>query len=196
MNDSYINAPATKLLATNCACCGRPLVDAISVSVGLGPECRKDFNAGITPEVQAEANKIIHAAAISAGSYRISEVLMAADKIEALGLSTLANKMRRRFQNVERKVDVTITEENGYLRVETPYRRGDSKAFIKAWQNVPGRRWVNGANLIPIQSKKVLWGLLKRFFAGKYAKGPKGFFKIPEEGPVPVQQDLKLDGVE
>lgn len=38
---SYENAPATILLATHCACCGRPLVDAASVETGIGPDCRK-----------------------------------------------------------------------------------------------------------------------------------------------------------
>jgi hypothetical protein len=38
---SYENAPATKLLATHCACCARPLVDALSVELGIGPDCRK-----------------------------------------------------------------------------------------------------------------------------------------------------------
>lgn len=38
---SYENAPATKMLATHCACCARPLVDAESVELGIGPDCRK-----------------------------------------------------------------------------------------------------------------------------------------------------------
>jgi hypothetical protein len=38
---SYENAPATQMLATFCACCARPLLDAVSVETGVGPECRK-----------------------------------------------------------------------------------------------------------------------------------------------------------
>jgi hypothetical protein len=38
---SYENAPATKMLAVYCACCSRPLVDAVSVETGIGPDCRK-----------------------------------------------------------------------------------------------------------------------------------------------------------
>lgn len=37
----YENAPATKLLATHCCMCSRPLVDAESVEAGIGPDCRK-----------------------------------------------------------------------------------------------------------------------------------------------------------
>jgi hypothetical protein len=38
---SYESAPATKMLATQCACCGRALVDAASIEAGMGPTCRK-----------------------------------------------------------------------------------------------------------------------------------------------------------
>ena len=38
---SYINAAATQFLSSNCACCGKALVDADSVQAGVGPECRK-----------------------------------------------------------------------------------------------------------------------------------------------------------
>jgi hypothetical protein len=48
---SYENAPATKLLATHCACCARPLVDAVSVEAGVGPDCRKSHGYN---EAQAE----------------------------------------------------------------------------------------------------------------------------------------------
>lgn len=40
---SYENAPQTKLLATDCAVCSRPLCDAKSVELGIGPECRKKY---------------------------------------------------------------------------------------------------------------------------------------------------------
>ena len=43
---SYENAPATKMLATNCCCCGRPLVDSMSVELGIGPECRGGATGG------------------------------------------------------------------------------------------------------------------------------------------------------
>lgn len=38
---SYEDAPATKLIAVNCACCARPLLDAISVENGMGAVCRR-----------------------------------------------------------------------------------------------------------------------------------------------------------
>lgn len=43
---SYENAPATRMLATHCASCGRPLVDSVSVNTGMGPDCRKRHGYG------------------------------------------------------------------------------------------------------------------------------------------------------
>ena len=193
MNKTYENAPATKMLATNCVVCGRALVDAISVEMGIGPECRKEYDGGITDDVRAEANKIVHDAALAAGIGRIEEVLKAADKVEALGLKVLADKMRRRFKNAERLAEIEIEMlPTGVYRVITPYRRKDSNAFLAAWRAVPGRRWNNGANEVPVTSKDALWAVLKQFFGGRYAKGPKGVFKIPEAAPAPVQGNLQL----
>lgn len=36
----YADSPACKLVATHCACCGKPLLDAVSVEYGIGPDCR------------------------------------------------------------------------------------------------------------------------------------------------------------
>jgi gamma-glutamylaminecyclotransferase len=44
--NGYENAPATRLLATSCACCGRALLDAISVEAGIGPDCREKYGYG------------------------------------------------------------------------------------------------------------------------------------------------------
>lgn len=38
--NNYVNAVATRFVSTNCACCGKPLVDADSVQAGVGPDCR------------------------------------------------------------------------------------------------------------------------------------------------------------
>lgn len=43
---SYEQAPATAFVATACACCGRALLDAISVEAGIGPDCRAKYGYG------------------------------------------------------------------------------------------------------------------------------------------------------
>jgi hypothetical protein len=189
---SYENATATKLLATHCVCCGRPLVDAISVQLGIGPECRGHNDAGIEPDVQKIANEHVFHAAIACQNGQIARVLEFAGLIRQLGLDNLADKVARRFKNAEKKVDITITVEGELYRVDTPFRRGDKEAFIAAWRKIPGRRWLNGANYVPLAQKAALIDLLKEFFAGKFATGPKGVFRIASPDPKPEQGVLKL----
>jgi hypothetical protein len=183
---SYTSAPATILLATNCCVCGRPLVDSISVSLGIGPECRSGFDGGISPEVQEKANKLTFQAAIAAQEGKVYEVKSIATQIEWLGLTELAQKVANRFVNAERLAKIDITSMGGdYYKVTTPFRRGDKDAFIQAWRAIPGRRYSNGANMIPVSQKRALWELLKQFFPGQYVKGPSGVFRLPkaEEKP-------------
>ena len=51
---------------------------------------------------------------------------------------------------------------------------------------------MNGANVVPVSSKKILWEVLTEFFGGHYAKGPKGVFRIPELETQPIQDQLGL----
>ena len=63
---NYENAPATRLLATHCACCARPLVDAKSVETGMCPVCRKKhgFNIDCSESIRLQANKIVYQIAL------------------------------------------------------------------------------------------------------------------------------------
>ena len=177
---SYTNAPACQMLATHCCACGRPLIDAISVSMGIGPECRGGNNGGISIEQQDAANKITYLAAIAAQEGKVEEVRQHANSLRELGLPVLAEKVAERFVNAERNAKIKITEHQGMLKVVTPFRRGDKQAFIEAWRAIPGRRYSNGANLIPLNGKQALWELLQRFFPNQFAVGPKGVFRIPK----------------
>ena len=58
---SYVNAPATKMLATHCCVCHRPLLDAKSVELGIGPDClkRHGFNIDVPEVDRVEANFIV-----------------------------------------------------------------------------------------------------------------------------------------
>jgi hypothetical protein len=49
MSDAYLNAPATRFVATHCCCCGKALVDALSVERAIGPECFKRHGADVEP---------------------------------------------------------------------------------------------------------------------------------------------------
>jgi hypothetical protein len=186
MND-YTNAPACRLLATHCVACGRALVDAVSVELGIGPECRAGFRADLTPEAQKVANGLVHEAAIAAQQGKVEIVMALADRIEReCMMGELAGKIRERFVNAvakaERNADITIKIAGAVYQVVTPYRRGEAEEFKHAWRTIPGRRW-NGAarcNEIPLSQKPALWSLLKEFFPGKYGKGPQGVFRVPK----------------
>lgn len=176
---SYTESIQCRLLASQCCCCGRPLVDAISVQLGIGPECRGGFDGGIRPEIQDECNRLTYLAAIAAQEGKIEEVREIADLIQAMGLPTLAEKIARRFVNAERNVKITIEVRDGdMLAVKTPFRRGKKAEFIEAWRRIPGRRYSAGVNLVPVTQREALWTLLREFFPGDFARGPKGIFRI------------------
>ena len=56
---SYENAPATQMIASHCCVCNRPLVDSVSVELGIGPDCRKKH--GYNVEATEENRKYLKA---------------------------------------------------------------------------------------------------------------------------------------
>lgn len=96
--NTYENAPATKLLATNCACCGRALVDAVSVETGIGPECRKNFSVDVVVDEAArnEANVLVHA--VAKKGVKKAECRAICAKLDALGFVVLAARIMKRFR--------------------------------------------------------------------------------------------------
>ncbi len=95
---TYESAPATLLLATACACCGRALVDAVSVETGIGPECRKKFSVDVVTDEAAriEANKLVHAVARKGVSKSTCRSICA--QLDALGFTVLAARILKRFR--------------------------------------------------------------------------------------------------
>ncbi len=64
---NYTAAPACTMLATNCCVCNRPLLDAVSVQMGIGPECRKKYmgkGQGASEAARTEANQIVYQLAL------------------------------------------------------------------------------------------------------------------------------------
>src|SRR5687767_11998091 len=93
---TYENAPATRLLATRCACCHRALVDAESVERGVGPDCAKRYGYGLA---QGPADLTLAAADLAAGGWsneRITALLatperdMANALVHAVATATLS----------------------------------------------------------------------------------------------------------
>lgn len=73
----YEDAPSTKMLATNCAFCGKELRDAPSIERGYGPICANKYGMphGMDPNDRAEANKLIHEAAVYTGQEKATKVI-------------------------------------------------------------------------------------------------------------------------
>ena len=111
---SYLSNPNTQRLATRCCLCGRSLVDAKSVEIGIGPICRAKhlYNDEVTEEQRTTVNKLIHKAGVlcenrteakrsgksAAEMLAIgSAILDISDQIEAVGLAGVARKVRSRF---------------------------------------------------------------------------------------------------
>jgi hypothetical protein len=186
----YENAPATRMLATHCAVCGRPLVDAVSVDVGIGPDCRRKygFDQPVDEAARAEANKLVYQVALAnsgldgqvrrdAAGFAVAE---AAQKIRALGFEKLAARI------LERACPVRVEVVGGRLVVHSPY----SEVWQEAVRRVPGRHWHGKdcscswggsdkkVNLFPLTSKRELFAALCRAYLGVVAYGPKGVFVI------------------
>jgi len=194
---AYQDAPATRMLATNCVCCGRPLVDACSVELGIGPNCRHGiFPEGVDDGDRVTANACVYRAALAAQNGKAEEVLECAKEIRGLGFEELAAKVERRFKEgvaqATCKPDISIEARGDELLVKTPYRRGDAEAFVSAWRAIPGRRYDRATrrNRIHRSQRRRLWTLLRRFFPGKWGKGPKGVFRIPA---LPVEEDPQME---
>ena len=153
---SYVNAPATKMLATHCACCGRPLVDADSVDLGIGPDCRSRYmkpepgtddtavafavlaaaglpqsimeSVAAAPTAREQANVIVHFVAVNRDDDDL--VLSCATALRSLGYATLADKV------ADGRTSIRIEVKADEILVYTPR----SPAFLDALRGVPRRR--------------------------------------------------------
>lgn len=182
----YENAPATALVATDCACCGRPLVDAVSVETGIGPVCRakhgySDAQApadwarartaigelaallGDCSDAHRAANMIVHRIACEQGSPAVPSMIAA---VYSLGFQTLALRIAG---NLTAAIRVT-RDSSGLLAVKAPF----SEAFNANVRRCRGQRWDGARKVrtVPASERTALWGALKASFpAGTIVAG-------------------------
>lgn len=187
---SYENAPATKMLATCCVACGRPLVDSVSVEVGMGPDCRarhglEDDGTGD----RDEANRIVHQLALWRGSHELAptaeDVVRHLKRLEELGFKRLADVLTQRL------VTLKILGPSSPLTfvVRTPAK----STFIVAVKRLGGR-WEPHDKGWRVSSarKNELWAVLKEEFPGEVGTSPRGLFATPEVKRA-VQTSLGLE---
>lgn len=166
---SYETAPATALVATHCCACGRPLVDAKSVEMGIGPVCRKKygFEMPVAEETRKAANALVYQ--IAAAPQGI-ECLKKIAEIRTLGFEVLADKLESRVARVR----VAVVE--GRVRLVTPY----DADFVMEIKSIKGRKWHKQEKVwsFPLSARAELWSALRLHFSGELGVGPKGPFAI------------------
>lgn len=125
----YENAPATKLLATHCAVCARPLLDAKSVELGIGPDCRRKYgyDLAVSEEARKEANGLVY---LIAAKQSGMETVQAIARLGELGFTKLADRILTRMDAIR------IVRVGSKVRVFTPYRAAASAG----WHRIPGCR--------------------------------------------------------
>ena len=165
MND-YTNAPSTKMLATHCAVCNRALRDAVSVDLGIGPDCRKKYgyDVQVSEESRTEANTLIHTIACDRKS---ASVAVSIARIRDLGFAQLATTLETRIASV-----IISKEADGSYTMTTPY----NESFVGAFRKVQGRRWDGQLKVtrFPEASKQEAWGVIKAHFQGHFLAHPRG----------------------
>ncbi len=189
---SYTEAIQTYLLATHCCACNRPLCDAVSVEMGMGPICRKAYMVSeLAFEDEAaheEANRIVYeiSLAVSGSHGRQDELVHVASGVVAVQLGRLRElgymKLAAKLEDLW--VPLKITAVDDRLELASPY----DEAFVVALRRVPGRRWDSQkqVNTFPASARRQLWMVLCKFFAGCAGVGPRGGFVVPADGLPPA----------
>lgn len=155
----YTDAPAARLLATHCALCGRPLLDAASVECGMGPTCRERVLRDAPAEGRVEVNALV---ARIASDVEAADVPALVARVSALGYVALAARLTARLSEGR---TVTVRAEGDTLAVEAPY----SDAFNAALrEHAPSRRWDREARAwrVPASARRGLWLALLVAFPG------------------------------
>lgn len=177
---TYENAPATKLVATHCAMCSRPLVDADSLEKGIGPVCAKRTDYG-HPTNEPDTVRAVTALAGTGVTVDLADAhkacnqlvyLIAADPknanvpalcaaIEALGYVKVARVIAKRLAPAY----VTVKTEGTSFVVKLTVAFGSPvfDSVVTAFRKVPGGAYnkANKSNSFPLTSKGDLWTALK-----------------------------------
>jgi hypothetical protein len=160
----YEDAAATKIMATHCCACGKPLVDAKSVETGMGPVCRKKYgyDMDVPEKVRALANKLVYRLACDVSQDTVTmESMDVASQLSDLGFTKIADIFRARLVPVAVTID-TIDGEERYV-VRTPYNPAYN---YDAWTNTRVGVKIPGA--FAATKKKVFhWTYAKDEYARK-----------------------------
>lgn len=173
----YESAPATLMLATNCAFCGRPLVDAQSAETGVGPICRQKYLVAdkVSPEARTEGNKLIYTIAkLQKGA----QVTQAVARLKELGFAHVVERINKRINKRAPVAQLSYQHGRLYMKANVPGQLWN--VWLISMRNVPGMRYEGKGvgNSFPMEQRRSVYNLLQRFFPGRKAIGPKGEFII------------------
>lgn len=173
---TYENLASTKILATNCAVCGRALRDAVSVEMGIGPDCREKYgyNDCVNEHNRQDANQLIYLLCDKKTGVEATE---ACRQLRKLGFQKLSMKIATRLLGIRIEQDTTRP---GILLVTTPY----TEAAVRELKSVPGRVWNRElyVNEFPVTSKNLLWNALRRAFGGQECIALGEFYTLTKYG--------------
>lgn len=192
MSAGYEQAPATQMLATQCAACARPLLDAESVEAGMGPDCRRKHGflgrdddrdaipcwASVATALgQADADELRARAEASAGPmrgiahaaanvlvHRIARAQTGPDVARwTIALAQLG--YRRLAQKIGARLHAVRVDHDAATDtfvVRAPF----SEAFNAALRRVPGVRWdaVAKVRRVPRAARVALWAAIDEAF--------------------------------
>lgn len=160
---TYETAPATIMLATHCAACGRPLVDSVSVESGMGPECREKYGRWPAEIDRVAVNRLVHEIAMEQACD-----FGHASALHMLGAVRIVSRVANRFATV-----LTETEGDTVLVWSPRY----DERLVDVMKRVP-RQWDAARKCYVVQAgfKPSLWRALQSLSGWGY--GPKGPFKL------------------
>lgn len=167
----YEQAKSTKMLATHCFACRKPLRDSLSVEIGMGPVCRGRAGydqVGCTLEERQRANALIHKLAL----HQEDAEVIRNSCMELVGLG-----FRGVAEVVAKRLGVTVSDsEDGRFTIKVPF----SWDWVKAVRPIPGRIFNRKEynETYPVEQKGRVYAALQQIYPGLVGMGPKGFFVV------------------
>jgi len=172
---TYEEAPATKLLATHCVFCGKPLLNVPSVEAGAGPVCRKKWLVvdGVSAQVRKEGNRLVHQIACRPWAEEVPAQIAA---LADLGLHKAAKILAHRVD----MITVNAEDQRLYVHIPDSYLPRGGGDWVRWCSRIRGRVWHRKSkqNSFPVIVKHDVWNLMKKCFKGRVGIGPMGGFTI------------------
>lgn len=168
---SYEDAKSTKMLATHCFACRRPLRDSMSVEIGMGPVCRGKAGydeVGCTLEQRQRANALIHKVALNQTDKAV---------IKQCCVELMALKFRGVAEVVASRLGVTVKDgPEGRFTLRVPF----TWDWVRESGSIPGKHYnrKTKAETYPNEQKGRVYAALVKHFPGVVGMGPKGFFVV------------------